>query len=347
MKTIILIEDTMRNLLLSIVTAACIAVAPSSFAQTTLKISTLSPDGSFWTNTIKEAGKAIATKTENRVQFRVYPGGVMGSDAAVMKKIRIGQLQGGMFSAGSIASQAPNAQIYTIPLLFKSYAEVDYVRKHMDADIEKTVTDAGFVNFGLAEGGFAYIMSKNPVPDIQALKNQKVWAPSDDAAAEAASKTFQISPVTLSIGDVLTGLQTDLVNTITASPIAAIALQWHSQIKYITDLPIAYFTVLLVLDAKAYAKISPEDQKIVNKEMRAAFAKIDKQNRIDNDNAYIALKKQGITLLQPNAQQLQQWRDTTVIAGKIFADKGHLNPALQQRINNLLVEFRANAKPAK
>jgi len=337
----------MRNFLFGLISTVCLLSSPASFAQTTLKISTLSPEGSFWTNTIKEAGKSIADKTANRVQFRVYPGGVMGSDAAVLKKMRIGQLQGGMFSAGAIAAQAPNAQIYTIPLLFKSYEEVDYVRKHMDADIEKSIKDSGFVSFGLAEGGFAYIMSKQPVNDIAELRKTKVWAPGDDAAAEAASKTFQISPVTLSIGDVLTGLQTDLINTITASPIAAIALQWHSQIKYITDLPIAYFTVLMVLDPKAYAKISAEDQKIVDTEMRAAFAKINKQNRIDNANAYIALKKKGITLLQPNPLQLKEWHDKTEVAGKIFAEKGKLNPSFQKRISDLLIEFRKNATPAK
>lgn len=336
----------MRKLLLSLLTVAVVGIAPASFAQT-LKISTLSPDGSFWTNTLKEAGKTIAEKTENRVQFRVYPGGVMGSDAAVLKKIRMGQLQGGMFSAGSIAPHAPDAQVYTIPLMFNSYAEVDYVRKQMDPVIEKSITDAGYVNFGLAEGGFAYVMSKKPIADVNELKKYKVWAPSDDAAADAAAETFQISPVTLSIGDVLTGLQTDLINTITASPIAAIALQWHTQVKYITDLPIAYFTVLLAVDKKAFAKISPADQKIVNDVMRAAFVKINNQNRIDNDNAFVALKKQNIQMVQPTPAQLKVWRDKTQVAGKIFATKGKITPAYQQRIMALLAEYRKNAQPAK
>jgi TRAP-type transport system periplasmic protein len=336
----------MRKLLLSFFTCAALGVTSMSYAQT-FKIATLSPDGSFWTNTLKEAGKTIDEKTASRVQFRFYPGGVMGSDAAVLKKIRIGQLQGAMFTGGAIAPQAPDAQIYTIPLLFNSYAEVDYVRKKMDAEIEKSINSAGFVNFGLAEGGFAYVMSKKPIADANELKKHKVWAPSDDAAAQAAAETFQLSPVTLSMGDVLTGLQTDLINTITASPIAAIALQWHTQIKYVTDLPIAYFTVLMAIDQKAFAKISAADQKIVNDVMRAAFVKINNQNRIDNDNAFIALKKQGINMVQPTAEQLKVWRDKTQIAGKIFATKGKITPAHQQRVNTLLAEFRKNAAAAQ
>lgn len=336
----------MRKLLLSLMTAAALAFNPAAAAQT-LKISTLSPEGSFWTNTLKEAGKEIAAKTENRVQLRVYAGGVMGSDAAVLKKMRMGQLQGGLFSGGTLAQLAPNAQAYTIPLLFNNYAEVDYVRKKMDADVEKSITAAGFVNFGLAEGGFAYFMSKKPVTDANELKKHKVWAPSDDAAAEAAAETFQLSPVTLSIGDVLTGLQTDLINTITASPIAAIALQWHTQVKYITDLPIAYFTVTLAIDQKAWGKITPADQQVVNGILRAAFAKINTQNRIDNDNAFAALKKQGIQIVKPTDAQLKVWREKTLTGGKIFAEKGKIDPALQQRINALLAEYRKNAAPAK
>jgi TRAP-type C4-dicarboxylate transport system substrate-binding protein len=333
----------MRKLLLSVFTSIIVASTSTAYAQT-LKIATLSPEGSFWTNTLKEAGKSIAAKTDNRVQFRFYPGGVMGSDSAVLKKIRIGQLHGAMFSGGAIAPLAPNAQIYTIPLLFNTYAEVDYVRKHMDAKIEKSINDAGFINFGLAEGGFAYVMSKNAIASVDELKKNKVWTPSEDAAAEAAAETFELSPVALSMGDVLTGLQTDLINTITASPIAAIALQWHSQIKYITDLPIAYFTVLMAVDKKAFNKMSATDQKIVNTEMRAAFVKINNQNRADNDSAFAALKKQGIEMVQPNTEQLQEWRNKTQIAGGIFAEKGKINTDYQKRINELLVEFRKNAQ---
>ena len=336
----------MRHLFVSLLTGLILVNASIASAQT-FKISTMSPNGSFWTDTLKEAGKTIAEKTDNRVHFRFYPGGIMGSDAAVLKKIRIGQLQGAMFSAGSLTSIAPNAQIYTIPLLFDSYNEVDYVRKRIDPLIEKRVTDAGFVNFGLAEGGFAYIMSKKPISDANELKKHKVWAPSDDAASDAAAETFQISPVSLSIGDVLTGLQTDLINTITASPIAAIALQWHTQIKYITDLPIAYFTVLMVIDHKAFDKLSPEDQKVVNDVMRAAFVKINQQDRLDNDDAFEALKKQGIKIVTPSPEQLKVWREKTLVGGQVFAKKGNIDPALQQKINDLLTEYRKTAGNAQ
>src|SRR5690606_30370815 len=103
------------------------------------------------------------------------------------------------------------------------------------------------------------------------LAQNKIWAPNDDPSAQAAAETFKFSPIPLSLGDVLTGLQTDLINTVTTSPVAAIALQWHTQIRYITDLPLAYFYALMIIEPKAFNKVSPDDQAIIRAEMRQAF----------------------------------------------------------------------------
>ena len=336
----ILTKLTMRPILTSIFVALSLAISTSVFAKT-FKIATLSPDGSFWMTIMKSAAKDIAKQTDDRVKFRFYPGGVMGSDKAVLKKIRIGQLQGAAFSGGALAARAPNTQIYNIPLLFKSYAEVDYVRKQLDAELEKEFSHAGFVNFGLAEGGFAYIMSKKSIASTSDLKKNKVWVPSDDPASQSASDSFGIAPVTLSISDVLTGLQTGLIDTVAASPIGAIALQWHTQVEYLLDLPIIYIFAVLTIDEKAFGKISEEDQAIVNAIMRDTFKKMDAQNRKDNQSAFAALEKQGIKTVSPDAAQLTEWQATGAAAAKNFAAQGKIDPAMVSRIQGLLAEFRA------
>lgn len=323
-----------------IFTLLLLAMLSTHTLANTFKIATLSPEGSFWMVEMRKAADSIAQKTDNRVKFRFYPGGVMGNDAAVLRKIRVGQLQGAALSGGTLARQAPDTQIYNIPLLFNSYAEVDHVRKHMDGEMEQAFEKAGFVNFGLAEGGFAYIMSKNPIATTDELTRQKIWAPSDDSAAQAAAETFNFSPTPLSLGDVLTGLQTDLINTVTTSPVAAIALQWHTQIKHITDLPLAYFYALMVIDQKAFAKVDAADQKIVRDIMRQAFVNIGQQNRKDNDSAFSVLRDQGINMITPNEQQLAQWYTMTRSASGLFVDKAGINKSLLTRIEQLLAEYR-------
>ena len=334
-------QEMTRNLLIGLFATLSLAVSGTASAKT-FKIATLSPDGSYWMTTMKAAAGEIAKQTEDRVKFRFYPGGVMGNDQAVLKKIRIGQLQGAAFSAGALATRAPDTQIYNVPLLFRSYEEVDYVRKHMDAELEAAFRDAGFVNFGFAEGGFAYIMSKQRIAAADDLKKNKVWVPSDDAASQSAVDSFGIAPVTLSIGDVLTGLQTDLIDTVAISPIGAIALHWHTQVGYVLDLPILYIYALLAIDRKAFNKLSEEDQAVVDEVMRQAFKNMDAQNRKDNRAAFAALENQGLKVSTPDAAQLKVWRDRGASAADQFVQRGKISPAIHEKLRNLLNQYHGN-----
>ena len=330
----------MRPLIISLFAALSLSLSAVADAKT-FKIATLSPDGSFWMISMKAAAKEIAEKTDDRVKFRFYPGGVMGNDNSVLKKIRIGQLQGGAFSGGALANKAPDTQIYNVPLLFQTYDEVDYVRERIDPELEQAFESAGFVSFGLAEGGFAYIMSKKRIASADDLKKNKVWVPSDDVASQSATDSFGVAPVSLSISDVLTGLQTGLINTIAASPIGAIALQWHTQVEYLLNLPIIYIYAVLAIDEKAFSKISDEDQAVVTQSMRAAFKKMDAQNRKDNQNAFAALEKQGIKTVAPDDAQLTVWKERGVAAAANFADRGKIDPAISRKVEKLLLEYRA------
>lgn len=337
----------MRRLLLLSVIFASFFTSVSCYA-TTFKIATLSPEGSSWMKTMRAAGKDIKNKTDGRVKFRFYPGGVMGNDKSVLKKIRFGQLHGAALPGGALASKAPETQVYSLPRIFNSYAEVDYVRQQMDAEVEKGFEDAGFVNFGLAEGGFAYLMSKNKIAEATKLKDNKVWVPSDDPASDAASDAFDLSPTPLSLGDVLASLQTDLIDSVFASPIAAIALQWHTQVNYITDLPLVYFYAILAIDKKAFNKISTADQAIVRQIMRKAFKQLDQQNRKDNEAAFKALTQQGIELVALTPEQTNEWNKKTQEATQGFlARKGGVSPATYDTISQHLKVYRSRQANAQ
>ncbi|MCK5881460.1 MAG: TRAP transporter substrate-binding protein DctP [Sinobacterium sp.] len=319
-------------------------IASHSYA-TTFKVASLSPDGSQWMKTMKQAAEEVKTATQGRVAFRFYPGGVMGNDDAVLRKMRLGQLHGAVIPGGALARFAPDTQIYNLPLLFKSYEEVDYVRAQLDKKIEQDFEDAGYVNFGLAEGGFAYLMAKGAViRSPNDLKKRKVWVPANDAASQSAAKTFEISPVPLSLGDVLAGLQTGMVDTVTSSPIATIALQWHTQVNSITNLPLVYFYGVLAISKKSFNKISDEDQTTVRTIMTAAFKTINSQNRTDNESAYKALAAQGITTITPTAQQVSDWEAKATASIENYLKKGGINHKTYDEVSRLLTTFRDSQK---
>jgi TRAP-type C4-dicarboxylate transport system substrate-binding protein len=328
-----------RLMISSLIAVASLMLAVNLSAAV-FKIATVSPDGTSWMKSMRAAAVEITTQTEGRVKFKFYPGGVMGNDKAVMRKIRIGQLQGAAVPGGAMAGVAPDSLIYTQPLKFRSFAEIDYVRERMDSKLVADIESGGFVNFGLAEGGFAYVMAKRPIASVDELRKGKVWIPSDDKAALDAVQSFSVSPVPLSLADVLAGLQTGLIDTAATSPIGAIALQWHTQISHITDLPIMYFYALLAIDKKVFMRLPIDDQNIVRTVMTQAYKKIDAQNRKDNESAYDALLKQGIKLVQPSVEDISEWYNKAEIAQQQAVREGFFSSAIAAELDQYLQEYR-------
>ena len=309
-----------------------------------LKIATLSPEGSMWMEKMRKGAEMVAQKTDNRVTFKFYPGGVMGNDKTVLKKIRIGQLQGGAVVAGSLSQFFPANQIYAQPLKFKTIKEVDYVRKYMDQYVIDGLDNAGFVTFGLIGGGFAYIMSQKPITTVQDLRNQKVWIPDNDKISQDSIKAFGVTPIPLSIADVRTGLQSGLINTVATSPVGAVVLQWHTQIEYITNIPLIYLHAVLAVDKEKFLKINEQDRKIVTQIMTKALNKIDIQNREDDINAIQTLKNRGITFITPSKDDMAEWQKIADIASKKMVESGILPRDMADRLDNHLIDFHSNAQ---
>lgn len=305
-----------------------------------LKIATLSPDGTTWMKKMREGAKEIADRTEGRVKFKFYPGGIMGNDESVLRKIRIGQLQGGAVVSGSLARIYPDIQIYTLPFLFQSFDEVDYVRERMDRQLVKGLEENGFVTFGFAEGGFGYLMGQAPVTTIDKLRSQRVWVQTGDTVTHIMFHAADVSAISLPLSDVLTGLQTGLINTIATSPIAAIALQWHTKIKYVIDTPLAYIYALLAVDRKAFLRIAEPDRAIVREVMDRVFVEINQQNRLDDNGAINALKKQGIKFLRPEQQELERWKSIAITARKEIGDRGLYSRSTLDTLLNHLQTYR-------
>ena len=330
----------MKKIFQSIVIFCVIVISVNAHAVR-IKIATLSPEGSFWMEKMREGAKEVKKKTQGRVSIKYYPGGVMGDDKAVMRKIRIGQLHGGALIAGSLSDVYKDNQIYGLPLKFKSYEEIDYVRSKMDPIIIQGLEKGGFVALGLAEGGFAYIMSNQSIQTVADLQQKKIWVPDNDPTILEGIKAFDITPIPLSISDVRAGLQTGLIDTVTTSPIGALALQWHTQVKYLMDFPFLYIYAVLVIDQKAFSKISQEDQPIVREILGRIFKEIDTQNRKDNVKALDALRKQGIQFILPSSKALKEWYDRAKLVPDKLVKSGRFSKKIVDILETHIQEFRS------
>ena len=300
------------------------------------KIATLSPEGSMWMQKMQAGAEEIQRRTDNRVRFKFFGGGIMGNDESVLRKIRIGQLHGGAVTGGSLSHLYSDSILYGLPMKFNSLPQIDRVRKKMDPMLMEGFENSGFVTFGLAEGGFAYLMSNKPIRTTDDLRSHKVWIPGYDLITAEVLKRIGVNPIPLPIADVLTSLQTGLVDTVPAPPIAAIILQWHTQVKYLTKIPLSYAYGLLAVDRKVFAKVAPQDQQVMRDVMGRVFKEIDRQNRSDHISAMKVLQKNGIQFVEPTAEAAAEWRAAGLEVTRKLLESGRISRQALEQLDSLM-----------
>lgn len=319
--------------------AAAAPAAPA--AKNTFKIATIAADGMSWMVAMRAAGVEIEKRTAGRVAFKFYPGGVMGNDQSVLRKIRIGQLQGAAFSVGALGEIYPDSRLWGLPMLFRNSAEVDFVRQEFDPIFTNGLEAAGFVNFGFAEGGFGMAMSVTPMRSVADMKQQKLWVPEGDPVSYAMMQALGVSPITLPLTDVLTGLQTGLINAVGASPLGAVAFQWHTKVRYITEVPLVFLAGVFTIDNKAFAKLDAADQAVVREVFTTTFKKLNEQNRKDNEQARVALAKAGIQAVVPTPEEIARWQKAGDGVATRLGAEGQFDPKLLERFRARLAQHRA------
>ena len=319
------------------------ALTTTASAQT-IKIATIAPEGSAWMTDMRAGAKEIAERTDGRVDFKFYGGGVQGNDKQVLRKMRIGQLHGGAFTSNALAALQKDSQLYALPMLFNNLEEVKYARSQMDAKLRHLMEQAGYVNFGFAGSGFASIMSNKPVANLADLRGLKVWVPDGDQLSFSAVKALGVSPVTMPLTDVLTGLQTELIDTIMGPPAAAIVLQWNTAVSYITDLPLAYIFAMLVIDNRVFDKLQDNDQKVVREVMENVYAGFDTQGDEDNRQARKALLADGMKSITPDEGQVEIWREAVKKSNHDLAAQGAISEDLLNEIRCHIDSFRTGNK---
>ncbi|MFA6033060.1 MAG: TRAP transporter substrate-binding protein DctP [Myxococcota bacterium] len=326
-----------------LVTAVSLAlVFPASGQEPfVVKIATISPEGTAITKALKTAGDEIKARTGGRVSFRIYPGGVMGSDSVVMRKMRTGQIHASSFTAGGMSAAYPNYQIMSLPLLFLDYREVDAVRAKIEPLLTKGCEEKGYVSLGIVETGFVYIMSNKPIGGPDDLRGRKVWIPEGDPIGRAVFEAAHVPPVPLPLPDVLTGLQTGLLDTVSSSPIGTLVLQWFTKVKYLTESPLLYSYGTFAFSKEAWEKIPVADRPIVREITIREIRKLDAQNRLDNDAAMETLKKQGLKFIpmSPGAMpKLQQIADTAI---SNLMKQGQFDAGMLQEIRSTVKTVRS------
>jgi TRAP-type C4-dicarboxylate transport system substrate-binding protein len=285
---------------------------PASFGaakkQFVIKLATLAPDGSTWMNTFGDINEEIVSKTGGKIKLRAYPGGVLGEEKDMLRKIRIGQIHAGGFTGTGLSLVNRNVAVTGIPFLFENYGEVDYVVDKMDERFRNGFEEGGYVLLGWSEIGFVYLLSNVPVVSSKDMRGTKVWLLEGDPIATPVLRKAGITPIPLGIPDVLMALQTNLIDVVYASPLAAIALQWFTKVKYMTNLPLIYALGGVLVTKKKFNRLPPDLQVIVKDVFQHHTSLLNKRTRRDNDEAIRVMVKQGIKLVTPSSEETEKFK---------------------------------------
>ncbi len=314
--------------------------AGAAAQSTQIKIATLAPENSSWMKEFRAGAKEIRERTDGRVALKFYSGGVQGNEAKVLRKIQIGQLHGGTFAPTDFQKQYPDLNIYGLPFMFRTEDEVNYVRERLDPKLEAGFDKLGFVTFGFASGGFAIVMSNSPVESYEDLKGKKVWLPEGDLISYEAMKALKLSPVALPMTDVLTGLQTGLIDIVAIPPVVALALQWHTKVKYVTQLPVLYAMGFLAISERTYNKLSAADQAIVDEVLSGIYVEVNAASEKEAANAVDALLNVGLTDVEPRAGEFEKIRAIMRETNREMASKGMFSGELLDELQQHLRDYR-------
>lgn len=289
-------------------TLVMILARPAPAENVILKLGTLAPEGTAWVKAFRDIGRELEQKTNKQVSLRLFPGGILGDEEDMLRKIKVGQIQGALLTGGGLGLIFKDVKILSIPFLFQDYGEVDAVLKKWEPYFQNGFQENGFKSLGWAEQGFIYLLSKQPIKSAADLRRGKVWIWEDTAMGRAVFKELGVNPIPLSIPDILMALQTGMIDTIYSSPLAAISMQWFTKVSYLTDVPLAYSAGAVVVQKSAFEKIPAAQRGTVEEIFKRNLEPLKESIRGENQKAIQVLTAKGIKLVTPSPADLKEFQ---------------------------------------
>jgi TRAP-type C4-dicarboxylate transport system substrate-binding protein len=306
-------------------TLAVTLAAPAHAQNTVIKLATLVPEGSVWDQAMRQMGAEWSAATQGRVVLRVYPGGVAGDEPDIVRKMRIGQLQASAITTAGLADIDPSFQVFNIPMFFESYQELYAVLDRLTPLFKQRLEAKGFVLLAWGHGGWVYFFTKQPVATLDELKKTKIfaWAGDDKMLQRWKGNGFQ--PVALSATDILTGLQTGMIDAYPTTPLLGLTLQWYRHTPYMVGVGLAPLVGGLVITKQAWNRIPEGDRGRI----LTACAKFERRLTVEvprqDTTAVTEMRKRGLTVTKVTAAGVGQFRSA---AQSFAADmRGDVVPA--------------------
>jgi TRAP-type C4-dicarboxylate transport system substrate-binding protein len=308
--------------------------------QKVIKLGTLAPEGSAWYEAYSQFKRVVEEKSEKRIKVLIYPGGVMGDEADMARKIRMGQLQAGAFTEFGVSIFIPDIRILNFLFFYRDYEEWNITRDFIVEDIKRAGENKGVIFIGWIETGPVFLYSSKDISSLEKLKNTKYWVwQGDHHAKNFFERVLSASPITLQIIDVFNALKMGLVETVYSPPYTLLSLQWAGSIKYFLSPPCTFTGGGILIDKNTFNSLEERDRALIMNAWRDIFP-ILKNKIIDlNKKTQDELIKNGIREIRLDDETL-----STLVrrADSVNSETAHTLgfSSLYEKVKNMLNSYR-------
>jgi TRAP-type C4-dicarboxylate transport system substrate-binding protein len=303
-------RHSLRQAMIVLPLALALALPAEAAGRTLIKLGTAAPDGSVWHSGLKRMAATWNEESSGAVTLRVYAGSVAGDEADMVRKMRLGQLQAGSISVIGLSQIDKAFDVFTIPMFYESYEELFFVMDALEPIMKERLSERGFVFLGWGLGGWAHLFTKRPVRTVEDIREMKMFVSAGDDPWVQYWKNNGFRPVPLAVTDIMTGLQTGLIDGLTTTPLAALMLQWYRHAPYMVDIDLAPLIGATIITKKAWARIPPESREALAASARDLEQLLKTQIPAKDDEAIVAMAKRGLTVIPPEeaGEQVDSWR---------------------------------------
>jgi len=299
---------------------------PALASEKPLRIGTLAPKNSLYHRQLLEIGEAWRQAQGGNAKYVVFPDGSQGGEAELARRMRIGQLQGALLSIVGLSEIEPSINaLQSIPLLFKTWEEVDYVREKMRMSMEKKFLDKGFVVLAWGDAGWVRFFSKDALMRPDDFKKMKFFSFAGESEQQEIMKSLGFTPVPLETTDILPSIQTGMINVVPSTPYFALATQIYGKVPHMLEINWAPVVGALLVTQKAWDDMSPAGRQALRTAGEKAGVQIRNKARQEVEEAVEAMRKRGLVVNKPNPDQWREWQE---LADKLYPRiRGNLVPA--------------------
>jgi TRAP-type C4-dicarboxylate transport system substrate-binding protein len=327
-------------LLIPLLGGLVLAGSPVAAAPVTVKLASLAPDNTIWDRVVEEMGAEWQEATDGRVRLRVYPGGVAGDEPDVLRKMRIGQLHAAVLSVGGLGDIDPAFRVFTVPFLFDSYEELYHVLQRMTPELKQRLEAKGYVLLNWGHAGWIHLFSTQPVKTVDDLRKLKFFVAAGDDGAFRWWKDQGFRPVALATTDILSGLQTGMIEAVPSTPLASLLLQWYGQVPHMMDIGFAPLVGGTVVNKRIWDRIAEADRNALLAAAQKGEKRLEREVPKQDEESVAQMQARGLKVSSvEGTAAAAAWR---AVAGK-YADRlrrGEVPPDVLRKVLEIRDAFR-------